>query len=251
LEKLPSIASALDEEMRRGTTKLRAAQGLPALPSHGPWTPDHELTGTSLFRAAFVALAAIPDIVGMMTAWRENAATLGWGTAFEVWVDKASSYRSINLESARAIMDAPQYFPDEEHLLVLVRIVSDERASPSVAIDACINLVVWTARSMWRTAIAPATTALTEKTWRRFIASPAMFPPSAPATQMLRAACEAPLIGLAKAAKIILAACGALRKPLDARVRSLLEHSVAETLALIKVESPFPTLGEAREQQSS
>jgi len=249
LDYLPTLAERIELDFASGLKLMRqkaAGQQSPAPPPPDGWQRQSDMSGEKLPGPALVAACAHGIVEQVITAWRIDVVGQKWGDSFSTWLDHAQKLLSLSAAEAAAQIRDPEHLSGTDGQLLAARVASDAEAAPSDSLRSQVQLVLALAPGFWRPAAGHTLAQLSERAWRRHIEHPALLRSPHLSIPAITKACDSRLLGIAKAAAIILAASEAIGPRISPAMREQLLKLQDEDLPVVETESPFQPLSSAR-----
>jgi tetratricopeptide (TPR) repeat protein len=242
LAALPSLAERIEHEFAAGERLMRGAatlqQGVEA-PLPLGWRRESDVSGEKLFRAALVAACRSGGVDQLIESWRSDAVGLGWDGSFSTWLDHVEKLLTVPATEAAVRIRHPEGLSLTDALLLAARVATDSNAAPPDSLWSQVQLILAFAQDIWRPAIGHPLAEICEKAWRRHIGHPALLCDPRLTVPAITQACTSSVVGVAKAAAIILAASGATSLRMSGDMREQLEKLRANALPMFQLTDPF------------
>jgi tetratricopeptide (TPR) repeat protein len=244
LANLPTLAERIELEFASGLQLMRqgvTGQQTPAPSPQIGWQRQSEASGEKLFSAALVAACAHGIVEQVIKAWRIGAVGQRWGDSFSNWLDHVEELFALPAAEAAARIRDPEHLSATDGLLLAARVAADVDAAPSDSLRSQVQIVLALAPSFWRPAVGHSLAQLCERAWRRHAERPALLRSPRLTVPAIMEACASPVLGIAKAALIILAASEATGPRVGLEMREQLLKLRDDDLPFVQAESPFPS----------
>jgi len=243
LAKLPTLAERIELEFALGLQLMRqraTGQQSPSPPSPSGWQRQSDMSGEKLLGPALVAACAHGTVEQVIAAWRVDVVGQKWGDSFSSWLDHAQKLFALSAADAAAQIRDPEHLTGTDGQLLAARVASDAEAAPSDSLRSQVQLVLALAPGFWRPATGHSLAQLCERAWRRHVEHTALLRSPRLTVPAIMEACDSPLLGIAKAAAIILAASEATGPRIGPAMREQLLKLRDDDLPVVEAESPFP-----------
>ena len=240
---LPTLAERIELEFVSGLQLMRQRNSDQQSPAPSPpigWQLQSDASGEKLFSAALVAACAHGIAEEVIKAWRSDAVGKKWGNNFSNWLAHVEELFALSTDEAAARIRNPEHLSATDGLLLAARVAADVDSAPSDSLRSQVQLVLALAPGFWRPAAGHALAQLCERAWQRHTKCTALLRSPRLTVPAITEACASPLLGIAKAASIILAAREATGPRIGPEIREQLLKLRDNDLPVVQAESPFP-----------
>lgn len=246
---LPSLAERIEIEFASGLPLMRqkaTGQQSPTPPPPSGWQRQSDMSGEKLLGPALVAACAHGTVEQIIAAWRIDVVGQKWGDSFSSWLDHAQKLLALSVAEAAAQIRDPEHLSGTDGQLLAARVAADPEAAPSDSLRSQVQLVLALAPGFWRPAAGHSLAQLCERAWQRHTKCTALLRSPRLTVPAIMEACTSPLLGIAKAAAIILAASEATGPRIGPEMREQLLKLRDNDLPVVEAESPCPSSSSPR-----
>ena len=153
---------------------------------------------------------------------------------------------ALSVAEAAAQIRDPEHLSGTDGQLLAARVAADAEAAPSDSLRSQVQLVLALAPGFWRPAAGHSLAQLCERAWQRHTKCTALLRSPRLTVPAIMEACVSPLLGIAKAAAIIVAASEATGPRIGPEMREQLLKLRDNDLPVVEAESPFPSSSSPR-----
>jgi energy-coupling factor transporter ATP-binding protein EcfA2 len=229
IEKLPQIghgmeASYLASKVQKEKGRSGFEETDEQLFSVGPTEQSQSIMPTMLSQALIASLAGVSTPTKLIESWRENSSGLPGYTWMNGWLESAKRAFVVSAHEALEMM-GDNNLPSEIRLLAAARLMSDQDAGVDRMFNAQIWIADWLGQSkmFWNYDVMNRFASHLANIWKKQCATKATLRNPRLTVPAIERECDGNDEGIAKAAKILLAAANAVTIQMTDEVRKRLQ----------------------------